>query len=156
LDTYFNKGLSTFKEKTMPSLIDEEIKKRFPTKSESEIELEKIKSQLAAMEAEKLRESLTNKAIKIANEKKIPLDLIDFVVGNDEESTMKNIEKLEGILNGHIQAAIEDRLKSNSSYNPPTGGEGKALTKEDFAKMSYKERVELNQKDPELYKQLSK
>lgn len=156
LDKYHQKSLESWRQNNWEKELDAEIRKRFPAKSESEIELEKIKTQLKQMELEKTKESLTNKAIKVANEKKIPLDLIDFIIGNDEDNTLKNIEKLEGILNVHIQSAVEERLKSTGSYTPPSGGGGKGLTKEDFTKMSYKERIELNQKNPELYKQLSK
>jgi len=158
LDTYFNKGLETFKSKTMPTLIDEEVKKRFPAKTDSEIELEKIKAELTKIQSEKLRESLTNKAIKVATEKKLPVDLIDYFVSDTEENTIKNIEKLEQVFQNRVESLVEERLKSSSSYVPAAGnGDGdKGLTKEDFKKMTYKERIELNQNNPELYKQLSK
>jgi uncharacterized membrane-anchored protein YjiN (DUF445 family) len=137
LDSYFSKGLETWKQNNLEKLIDAEIKKRFPQKDEKDIELEKIKAQLAKMEAEKLRETLINKAIKIANEKKLPLDLIDFLVADNEENTIKNIEKLEQVFSKYIEEIVEERLKG-SGYVPPSSGDS-GLTFEKIKSMSQDE-----------------
>ncbi|NMA23738.1 MAG: DUF4355 domain-containing protein [Spirochaetales bacterium] len=137
-DKHSSKSLETWKNNNLESLLDEEIKKRFPEKSEHEIELEKIKKQLADMEAEKLRESLTNKAIKLANEKKLPLELVDFCVSKDEESTIANITKIEEIFSKHLQTEVENRLKSNS-YTPPSGEGKTGFTLEQIKNMSPEE-----------------
>ncbi|MFB6367675.1 DUF4355 domain-containing protein [Paenibacillus elgii] len=39
------------------------------------------------MKQEKLRERLTSQAIKIASSKNLPLSLVDFFIGADEDST---------------------------------------------------------------------
>lgn len=47
---------------------------------------------------------------------------------------------------------VVEGLKGNT---PPQGGQPPAITKEQFSSMSYTEKVELYNKDGELYKQLS-
>lgn len=39
--------------------------------------------------------------------------------------------------------------------NLPTGGKDKTVTKEQFLKMGYNERMKLKQENPELFKQLN-
>lgn len=128
MDSYFTKGLDTWKNNNLNKLIDEEVKKRFPDKDEKDIELENIKAQLAKMESEKTRETLTNKAIKMANEKKLPLEIVDFLVAGDEENTIKNVEKFEQVFQSHVESLVAERLK-DSSYVPP-GGDSDSLTLE--------------------------
>lgn len=135
LDKYHTKGLETWKTNNLEKLIDAEIKKRFPEKDPKDIELEKIKAELAKIQTEKQRETLTNKAIKIANEKKIPLDLVDYFISDNEEKTVSNLAKLEEVFNSHAQKIVEERLKGGS-YTPP---DDKNNPKADYEKMSMEE-----------------
>lgn len=153
-DKFFNKALETWKSNNLDGLLDAEIKKRFPQKDQKDLELENMKAEIEKMKAEKLKESLTNKAIKIANEKKLPLDVVDFLIADNEEATVSNLSKLEEVFNKHIQVAVEERLKNNS-YVPPGNTSGtKELTKEDFDKMGYHDRKKLAEENPDLYKKL--
>ncbi len=130
-DKHFDKGLKTWLEKTYPTKLqeelDKEIKKRYPEKDAKDLELDKIKAELAKIQAEKVKETLTNKAIKVANEKKLPLDLVDFFISEDEEKTTANLAKLEEVFNKHAQSLVEERLKG-SGYTPPANLDGKTLT----------------------------
>ena len=93
------------------------------------------------MKQEKLRESLTNKAIKIANEKKLPLSLVDFFIGADEGATLNKLKVLEDTFNISVQKAVEQRLKGEG-YNPPRNSSGDNLTLDAIQKMS---QAEINQ-----------
>ena len=57
-------------------------------------------------------------------------------------------------------ASHDKDLQAKALLNNPTlsggGDAGKTLTKEDFKKMGYKERLELYNKDPETYHELNK
>lgn len=134
-DQHLNKGLETWKTNNLESLLDAEIKKRFPEKDDKDIELEQIKAKLAQMETEKMREQLTNKAIKIANEKKLPLDLVDLCIGADEQTTVDNLAKLEGVFSKHLQTEVEARLKGGS-YTPPDGKPQTSFTLEQIKNMT--------------------
>jgi len=134
-DQHLNKGLETWKTNNLESLLDAEIKKRFPEKDDKDIELEQIKAKLAQMEAEKTREQLTNRAIKIANEKKLPLDLVDLCVTGEEQSTVDNLAKLEDVFSKHLQTEVENRLKGGS-YTPPDGKPQTSFTLEQIKNMT--------------------
>jgi hypothetical protein len=151
--SHFDKGLQTWMEKTFPTKLDQEIKKRFPEKDPKDIELENIKAQLKQMADEKLYESLKNKALTVATEKKIPTSVIDLLLGKDEESTLTNIGKFEEAINPYIQSQIEERLKS--SYQPPGGGNnftGKNPWKKETFNLT--EQAKILNENPELAKQL--
>lgn len=135
-DKHLNKGLETFKTNNLESLIDQEVKKRFPDKDPKDVELEKIKAELAKIQTEKTRETLTNKAIKLANERKLPLDLVDFFISEDEEKTVTNLSKLEEVFGKHIQTAVEQRLKGDGNHIPPGDDNN---NKTDYTNMSMEE-----------------
>ncbi|NLK37656.1 MAG: DUF4355 domain-containing protein [Epulopiscium sp.] len=140
-DKHLQKGLETWKTNNLESLLDEEVKKRFPEKDPKDIEMEKLKNEIVEMKQSREKEILTNQAMKLANEKGLPLDLVGFFIGADEESTVSNLKALEDTFNISVQKGLEERLKANS-YTPPSGGEtGKSL--ED---LSMDEYIKLRQK----------
>ena len=120
LDTYHSKGLESWKTNNLNKLVDEEVNKRFPKADPRDIALAKITSDFEAMKNEASRKDLTNKALKTAQEKKLPTDLIDYFVGNDEETTNKNLEKFIATMAAHDEAIKTEFAKGNS-YTPPNG-----------------------------------
>lgn len=136
LDSYFSKGLDTWKGNNLEKLLDEEIKKRFPEKDVKDIELEKVKAELENIKAQALRKELTNKALLVADEKKLPKDLVDYFIGNDEEITTKNLEKLESVFSKHVETLVQERLKIDHSYTPPKGDDKGKMSLEDLSNMS--------------------
>lgn len=130
-DRHLNKGIETFKSKTLPKLIDEEVKKRNPEKQEWEIELEKVKSELEKERNEKKREALKNKALSVATEKKIPTSIIDHFLGGDESETISNLGKFEEAMKTYVDEQVNLRI-SSSSYTPPSTGDSASGGSSDF------------------------
>jgi Domain of unknown function (DUF4355) len=116
-DRHFTKGLETFKQKTMPKLIEEEIAKRFPQEDPKDLKLKELEAKIQQMEQEKLREALKNKALTHATEKKLPVQLIDYLIGQDEESTLQNLAKFEEVWTQNLQSLVDEKLKT-SGVNP--------------------------------------
>ena len=137
-DKHFNKALETWKSNNLTKLIDDEVKKKFPSKDEKDIEVENLKVEIEKMKQEKLHEALTSKAIKIASDKNLPLNLVDFFIAQDEEATVNNLKVLEESFNKEVQKAVEKRLK-NEGYNPPKDTSGNTLTLENIKNMSQAE-----------------
>ena len=81
---------------------------------------------------------------------------IDLLVSGDSESTTSNVTNfIESLKN--TQSEIESRIKKEFSIvtPPSTNPEGnKTLTKDSFAKMTYKERLDLKQTNKQLYDSL--
>ncbi len=137
-DKHLQKGLETWKTNNLESLLNDEIKKRFPQKDEKELEVEKLRAEIEKMKHEKQRESLTNKAIKIATEKSLPIELVDFFIGADEQTTVSNVKVFEDTFSQYVQKTVEQRLKGDG-YVPPKDNDGKqgnleSLSMEDYIK----------------------
>lgn len=93
-----------------------------------------------------------NEASKILAEKGLSLQLVDFVVAEDAESMAANIKLLETAFNQSVKAEVEKRLASKAPrQNLPLD---KAITKEDFRKLSTTQLMELKQNNPDLYNSL--
>lgn len=119
-DSYFSKGLETWKTNNLDKLVNEKVKELYPEADPKDTELAAVKAELEKMKSESLRKDLTNKALKIANEKGLPTDLIDFFIGSDEKATNENITKFEKAFNDSVGSAVQKKLK-DSSYVPPEG-----------------------------------
>ncbi|AGF56455.1 MULTISPECIES: DUF4355 domain-containing protein [Clostridium] len=117
-DGRVTKGIETFKEKNLSKLVDDEIKKRYPEKDPKELALENLQKELENMKAESAKKDLKAKAVQIANEKKVPLNLVDYFLGQDEEATTKNFDTFNDVFNNSLSVAIEEKIKGG--YKPPT------------------------------------
>jgi len=82
--------------------------------------------------------------------------ILDVVVSEDEEVTKTRAKSMVDLISAQ-KAAVEKAVKAEllkGTPKPPTGDGGSTITKESFQKMGWKERTELKQQNPELYKQL--
>ena len=119
-DKHLQKGLETWKQNNLEGLIDTEIKKRFPEKDPKDIEVERLRSEITAMQGKQARETLTQAAMKRAGDKGLPLELAGFFVGADEAATEANLQAFEDCWNTSVQRGLEARLKTDG-YVPPKG-----------------------------------
>lgn len=118
LDTYFNQGLNTWKSNNLDALIDEEVKKRNPDKTPEQLRIEELEKKIEKAENDRIRGELVNKAFKVADEKSLPKDVIDFFIGENEESTLKNLSKFEESYTQALQKAVDERFKSGGREVP--------------------------------------
>lgn len=118
-------GIETFKKKNLQKLVDEEYKKQHPEADPKDTKLAEMEKKLEDIQREATRKDLTNKALKIMTEKKLPVDLVDYFIGADETATTANLDGFAKILEAHDKGVKEDLLKQNQ-YTPPAGGGGGA------------------------------
>ena len=71
--------------------------------------------------------------------------------GSDHNGFM---DALKAFITAHDKALQADALRSTP--RPGNGGTAQAITKEEFAKMNYSERVKLFNENPDLYQELNK
>lgn len=154
-DKHFAKGLDTFKQKTMPKIIEDELRKRTSNKDEKDLQLDSLRAEIEKIKRDKLRESLKNEAFKFATENKLPADLIDYFISiqtdDDEEgtkskeSTISNLSAFKEVWTNHLQEQVSERMKSNG-FTPKDGdGKPKTLTREQLASMTSDEIAKLDQ-----------
>lgn len=113
LDSNFTKGLDTWKKNNLEAIIEEEVNKRNPQKTPEQIELEKLRKEIEDERKARNRESLVNKALKVADEKALPKGIIDFFIADDEENTLTNLSKLEEEYSKAVQSAVDSKFKEH-------------------------------------------
>ena len=119
VDGKVTQGIDSFKKKGMQKLIEAEVLKRTgKNETEEQKAIRELKEKLENMEKEKTRAQMISKYKDTLTEKKIPTKLIDFVLGEDDETTNANITLFENSMKEFIEKSVQDRLKG-SSYTPP-------------------------------------
>ncbi len=152
-DKHLNKGLETWKENNLDKLVDEKIKELYPEEDPKDLELKKLKQEMENMKREAQIEKLRNKALKIATERNLPTDLVDYFIGENEETTLKNLETFEETFTHNLEVKVKERLKQDS-YTPPSGEGASVNNPYKTETWSLTEQAELETKDPEKAKKL--
>ncbi|MBM7836435.1 DUF4355 domain-containing protein [Clostridium sardiniense] len=129
VDQKVTKGIETFKTNSMEKLIEAEVLKR--TKKEETPEqkaIRELQEKLTNMEKEKTKAEMVSKFKDTLSEKKIPGDLINFMLGEDDDTTNANITLFENSMKDYIDSQVNDRL--NGGYKPPKDDDKGASTLE--------------------------
>ncbi|GED03072.1 DUF4355 domain-containing protein [Bacillus atrophaeus] len=113
LDSHFTKGLDTWKANNLDALVDAKVKELYPEETEEQKRIRKLEKELEDQKTAAQREKLLNKAVSYASEKQLPADVVEFFIGEDEDSTMKNLGVFEEKYTAALQAAIDGKFKEN-------------------------------------------
>lgn len=155
LDSHFTKGLETWKNNNLTSLLDEEIKKKFPGETEEQKRLRNLEDELTKERQARLKSELVNKATTLATQKGLPVEIISYFVGQDEETTTNNLTALENIWQQALEKAVEAKFKDSGRSPNPGGGGGTGQInpwKKDTFNLT--EQGRLLRENPELAKQM--
>lgn len=137
-DKHSTKSLETWKTNNLQKAIDDAVAKANPQETPEQKRIRELEARIEASEKDSLKKDLTNRALKTLTEKKLPTDLVNFIVGADEDTTTKNLETLTNIFSSHDEAIKTEILKGNS-YTPPGGsgaGASDKLGKSEVEKMT--------------------
>lgn len=116
--------------------------------AERQKERERFEQERAQYQREKLEFETSRQLI----DKKLSPKFASFLAQGDAETTKSNIEAFEKEFNAAVQKGIEEQLKGKT---PKTGAAVSAgITKEQFDKMSYSERVKLYNENKSEYEKL--
>ena len=99
------------------------------------------------------RERLTLQTEKDLISKDMPAEFAPFVVADTAEQTLININTLQASWQAAIEKAIDDKVKGRTPTGNAQATTG-AVTKEQFMKMNYNERLQLKQTNLKLYESL--
>ncbi|EIF6155409.1 DUF4355 domain-containing protein [Clostridium perfringens] len=108
------KELEPFIQEKYPDLITDPTQKKI-------LELEK---KLADEQKANARKDLITEAIKYANEKKIPSNLVENFLGEDLEKTKENLDGFIETINPWISNQVDERLGASSWVPGGTGSAG--------------------------------
>lgn len=130
-------ALENYKKKELPKVIADEIAKaKGEPQTEQEKQLLELQKKIEIMEKEKTRAEMTSKYKSVLSEKSIPVDMIDFLLAGDDDTTISNIDLFEKAMNKYVEDKVTERL-SNSNYEPKSNKDDKGkLSLEDMANMS--------------------
>jgi len=110
-----------FMKEKFPELLKAEMEKaNNKNKTPEQIEAEKTLEEAKQLKAELAHEKNLNKYAKILTDKKLPVELAEFVVGADDETSDKNVE----FFNNLFGKMKEQELKYNAP-KPPKEDVGK-------------------------------
>ncbi|MBS5982828.1 MAG: DUF4355 domain-containing protein [Clostridium butyricum] len=126
VNTRLDKSVETWKTNNLENLINQEINKRYPQKTEAEIKFEEQQKQLEQAQAEKGQLELQIKYQSLMAENKLPMEIVDFVAGKDIETTISNIERFKSITEKLVEAKAHDEVlkKLSAGAYKPGGGSG--------------------------------
>lgn len=114
--------------------------------------MNKQQKDLAEREANITRRELMAEAKNTLAEKKLPVSLADVLDYTNADSCKKSISTLEKAFNAAVEDAVKEKLKGGE---PPKKAPETQVTKEQYLKMGYSDRLKLKNENPELFKQLS-
>lgn len=121
LDSAVSKGVESFKTNKMPSYLEKAIKdKENEGKTPEQIRLLELEKKLETMEKEKTKAELMAKYTKTLNEKKLPSELVNFIIADNEEVINENIGKFENMFKSTVDSLVQEKLKGGE-YVPPKG-----------------------------------
>jgi Domain of unknown function (DUF4355) len=150
LETQRQKWEKEFSEKAKLSaeeLAKKELDEKTQGLTQREIEIKRRANKLEA------KEMLSEASIPKANYE----TFMSVLVSDDEEATKANVTSFIEMYNA-TKTDIETRLKTEMSKVPPPNNSGgdKPVSKADFDKMGYADKVAFKSKHPDLYKQFMK
>lgn len=158
VESGIQKGLETQRQKWQ-----EEFEKKAKMTAE-ELAKEKLKEQETLLRNKELeiakKSNLLNAKAKL-NEAGVPSTqyekMLEILVTADENQTQANIDNFVGMFN-ETKTTLETQIKNAYTKVPaPSGsGGGKGISKDEFLKMSYLDKLKIKEENPELYKTLLK
>ncbi len=113
LDSYHAKSLESWKANNLDPLIEEEVNKRNPQETEDQKRIRKLEEEIQNRDKAAKRQALETKALRLAQEKQLPSDLVNYFIGEDEETTASNLDKLKEKLDESVKSQVEARFKEN-------------------------------------------
>ena len=148
VNTARENAIAKFKQEELPKLIDDAIKaKSNEGLTPEQMQLKELQAQLDAMKAEKEQAELLNANVRKLKEVGLNTDLARFIKEDSDIDFFKNL------INDSVKTEVKQKL-GHSSYKPPVDNNLNTITKEQFNKMGYKERLNLYNTNKELYEKL--
>lgn len=148
-DSFYTKGLETWKANNLKKLVDEEIAKVNPQETPEQKKIRELEQRLNEEAAARKKETLKNQAIKKLTEKGLPVDLADYLIGQDEETTDQALTTYEKALENFKKSVTEGILKTKGRVPAQTETEPQnidALIEKALKEGNNREYVKLMQK----------
>ncbi|WP_419749308.1 DUF4355 domain-containing protein [Terrisporobacter petrolearius] len=128
-------GIKSWKEKNLQTLINDEVLKATGKKKTPEqLKIEELEKKMLESEAKAQKAEKVAKYKDVLAEKKIPMEMIDYFLTDDEETTNTRIDNFSTYVNDMVNSNVKEKI-ANGSYTPPGENGSGDLTVDDLAKM---------------------
>jgi len=124
-------AVNKFKKEKLPSILDEEVDNRMKAREHKEpwqIKLEEMErktnglnEKLLEKERAELRAENKAFAVQTLSERKLPTDLVDYLISDEKEKTQANLDKFASSIENYTQKLKQQILKGNNVEVPAEG-----------------------------------
>lgn len=159
-DKKLEKALKTAREKWQQEFqetLEQEKKEaerlaKLSEKERKEEELSKREQEIADREAKLKQKELKADAVSVLTDKTLPSSFADFLLADDAEKTLENINNFKAAFDSAVNEAVKEKLRQDT----PKAGGGSISAKNPFSKEHFNltEQGRLLKENPDLYKQL--
>lgn len=153
LETHRKKWEEEFKQKLEEEKREAERLAKLSERERKEEELRKREEELQERLRQLELKELKADAIADLNNKGLPAEFADFLLADNAEKTLENINNFKQAFDKAVNEAVKEKLRQDT---PKASGGTSGFTNKKLSEMSYLERLELKQNNPELYKKLAK
>jgi hypothetical protein len=112
-DKYFARNLEEWKKKNLEGYYNERYNKEHPPETEEQKRLRALEQKLNDAEKREQKQIVFNKSLKYAQENDIPVDFVDFIIGDNIDTIDDNLQKFNKTLQGYLQKVKSEILKVN-------------------------------------------
>lgn len=153
-DKKVSTAIETWKSNNIEKVVNEELVKRGYVKTDEQKKMIELEQQIANIQKEK--ELAEKKAVALAelNANGLNTALADFISYDSEETIRTGVSTFKSILDDLVEKEVKKRTAGTGAKPQDVKNTAPKLTVKDVMKMSYKERNQLAQENPELFKQL--
>ena len=152
-DRRVNQALKKQQEKFEKEKAESEKLRDMDEAQKKEYEYTKKMEELAAREKEFTITQNKLEASKILAERGLPVSFVDYIVAEDAETMMVNINTFDTAWKAAIADAVQQRLAQPAPKGSNVSQQG--MTKEQFKKLTLAQQSEIYRTNPELYKQMT-
>lgn len=134
-DKHFDKALETWKSNNLQTIINDEVLKATGKKKTPEqLKIEELEKKFNEEKAKAERAEKVAKYKDVLAEKKIPGEMIDYFLTDDDETTNTRIDNFSTYVEGMVNSSVKEKI-ANGSYTPPGENGAGDLTVDDITKM---------------------
>lgn len=93
-------------------------------------------------------------ATKVMANRGLPVEFVDYIVAEDAETMLENINVFERAFKSAVSDAVSKKISAPSPKNGMPQQTG--MTREEFKKLNISQQAEIYRTNPKLYEQLTK
>ena len=114
-----DKAVESWKSKNLQNIVEAEINKRYPKKTQAEIDFEEKVKELEQLQEEKRQLELKIKYQEEIQKNGLDPSILKFVVGENMDTTLANIKEFKEMLDNIVERETKKENLSKGRYGPP-------------------------------------